>query len=797
MGNSYHLFYRLRIKNYITAVVFSAGIAICISFLLYYTGLYLQGSAVYAQLYKLDTVMDSMEQGILFPLYAKHWYNGYEIFRYSPPAAYLLIGMLSRIFHTNIHISICIFYGIVVFTSQMGFFLFGIRQKKMTAAFFTGLAFLFLPSTISVAILQGSFDIVMGMGMIPLLLYFIYDFIRWKNRLALLPFSLLFCLYILTNYIMAVAFGLVMMVSLFLYALTAKAWKFSMAAACNLLLLYFIMGYFLYPALSGGLLSRSYSLQGNLELPVGISLPVLAVLGLITTNRNRFTGFFLAISGTLLSLRFMEPVTKLIPSLVLQKTYWYLIVITVIFLVTLLCWEKLRLIFLILMLGIMAGENIPMLSSLQDGNLILEKDREMTSGYLLEKAASLTDNRVALMDNTTLGAFPHWYFTRQDVDTMYGWDFENSLTVWNQMYLNEAFADGFYDYLFDRLLLYGNDVAIILKELLQEKSSYEVLLAAASRNGYTVKAENENAIVFKAETIHGNYGVITQYKNLAIGDNASYIAYIYPSFGLGRSSCLEDYTIEELQRYQKLYLSGFTYREKEKAENMLKELSRKGTEVYIDMQHIPINALTGKNEFMGTYAQYVQFTEDFPVLQNDNGNQFKLDFKAGGYGVWDTVYVSGCEEILKETVYDNKSHLTYLGRNNDPNVTFMGFNLVYYYLITHNQDLYRFINEAMELSSDDLHQPVIVPITVDREPSQITVRTQEDGVNCNIACVDTLLPDRIVSTQESLWVVNQGDTVFRITSAEQKTGIILTVLGCIATGILWISVYVLLDKNEE
>ena len=79
MGNSKRLF--IRFRNYITAVICSAGIAACIGFLLYHTGIYLQGSAIYAQLYKLDEVMDSMQQGTLFPLYARHWYNGYEIFR--------------------------------------------------------------------------------------------------------------------------------------------------------------------------------------------------------------------------------------------------------------------------------------------------------------------------------------------------------------------------------------------------------------------------------------------------------------------------------------------------------------------------------------------------------------------------------------------------------------------------------------------------------------------------------------------------------------------------------------------
>ena len=229
---------------------------------------------------------------------------------------------------------------------------------------------------------------------------------------------------------------------------------------------------------------------------------------------------------------------------------------------------------------------------------------------------------------------------------------------------------------------------------------------------------------------------------------------------------------------------------------MLKELSQKGTEVYIDMQHIPINALTGKNEFMDVYAQFVQFVENFPILENDNGNQFKLDYKAGGYDIWETVYVSGCEEVVKETVYENKSHLVYLGKNHDPNVTFMGFNLLYYYLTTHNQDLKRFLDEALELSSEDLETPVIVPVQIEREPYEIIVHTQADHVNCNIAGVDALEADRVISMQENLLVVNQGDTAFKVINAGQRTGMFLSILGLVALCVIWIAIYVLLENNE-
>lgn len=784
-----------RASNYITSVILSIVIATSVGFFLYVSGLYLHGDAVYAQLYKLDAVAESMREGALFPVYVENWYNGYEIFRYSPPTVYMMIVMLSGIFHADYHISICIFYGIMAFISMMGFFLFGVKQRKIIASFFAGIAFLLLPSTFTAVILEGSLDVVMGLALIPGILYFLYSFMTWKNRLAVLPFSVMMCLLIVSHYILAIAFGWVLAIYIVIYSAAVKEWKFGAAAIGNTVLLYLVMGYFLYPALSGGLLTRPHSSQWDAELSLGIPVLVIAILGLITTDRKRFAGFFLTTTFCVLSFSVMEPVRKLISSPTLQRSYWYLISITAVLLFTLLLWDRLRMIFLLASLCVMVGAGVPLMLAMQEGDHALQEDQALIDDYLLAEAASWTDNRIALMDMATLGAFPQWYFARQGVKSTFGWDYENAMTARNQTSLNEAFFDGFYDYMFDRLLLYGNDTAVILKSLLED-GAYENLIAAAGRNGYEVVAENGNVIVFKETAVDSAYGVVTNYENLAIGENAYYISYIYPSFGYGASDCIDDYTIEELSKYHNLYLSGFTYREKEKAENMLKELSAKGTEVYIDMQHIPINAVTGKNEFMGAYAQFVQFFEDFPVLENNNGNQFKLDFQAGRYAVWDTVYVSGCEDVIKETAYEDKSHLVYWGQNHDPNVTFMGFNLVYYYLTTHNQDLKRFLDEEMSLSSENLPQPVIVPIEVGGDSTQMIVRTQNDRVNCNIAAVDTLESDRIITTQENLLVVNQGDTTLRIVHAGHREGMFLSILGIVILGIMWISIYVLLENNE-
>lgn len=786
----------LQTGNFIVAVVCSLIVAAGIGFILYDTGLYLRGSDVYAQMYKIEVLADSMKRGVWYPPYASNWYNGYEMFRYISPFAYYPSAMLVNILHTDIYAGLCGFYGLMAFISQLGFMLFGVREKKRAAAFLTGLTFLFLPATFSVTVLEGSLNVIMSLAFMPLCLFFLHEFMKLKRRIALLPFSAVFCCIIFADYMASVAFGIVLLIYLILYAFAAKAWRYATVAMGNIAILYMVMGYFLYPAVSGGLLTRNDITHGSMQPPVSICLLVIAVIGLITADRNRAAGFLLTVLFVVLAFPVMEPVRKLMPSPILEKTYWYLLVAVTIFLITMLCWERLRLIFLLIALCVIAGENIPQIISLQNEEDVLKSNREMVSAYLLDEAASYTDNRVILMDLSSLGSYPQWYFATRGIDTMGGWDFDSAPTTRNLKTLNEAFDDGFYDYMFDRMLLYGNDTAIILRDLLEE-GAYDTLRAAAKRSGYEVCTENENAIVFKAAGIDGNYGVVTQYENMAIGADADYVAFIYPSFAYGSSDCLDDYTLEELEQYHKLFLAGFTYRDKTAVENMLKELSRKGIEVYIDMQHIPINALTGKNEFMGVYAQYVQFNEDFPILENDNGNQFKLDFKVGGYEIWDTVYVSGCDEIVKESLYENNKHLVYLGKNYEPNVTFMGFNLLYYYLSTHNQDLKRFLDEALQISSESLHEPVVVPVQVEKEASQITIHAGADNVNSNLAAVDALAADRIVSTEEKLLVVNQGDTVFEIVYAGHKEGMFFSVIGMIALGILWITVYVLLENNNN
>lgn len=760
---------------------------------LYMTGAYLGGREFYGQLFALDAIKDAVQNGRLYPLYAGSWYRGYEIFRSSSPAPYILTaGLIQAVGEP--HTGICLFYAVCAFVAMLGFFGFGIYHKRMAGAAVTGAAYLFLPTTAVAALLQASFGIVMGLAILPGLFYCLYRFLLCKTRLFLGYFSILLAGLILSHYALAFVFGIFALLYALLTAVLSRDFRFAAAFFADIILTYAAMGFFLYPALSAGVLSRE-SVVSGWELPFGGILLGAGLLGLFTTDKKRFTGFFLCTAGAALSFAAALPVLRLLPYAALRSPFWYLLFASVICLITLLSWQKLRFFWLFALLAALTMPGIRQLWGMENGETALMKVRMLAEDYFLPEAAAMTGSRAALLDDSELGAFPQWYFAARGVDSLTGWDMEGAELTQEQSYLEEAFTDGFYGYLFDRLRLYGNDVVVVPKVRLSEKGALTAMKTAAQQCGYEVLFENTKAVLFKESGIESRYGVITQYKNLAIGDHASYIAYIYPDFGLGNSYCLEDYTVEELAGYEVLYLSGFTYRDQKQAENLLRALADKGVRIFIDMQHIPVNALTGKNEFMGVYAQTVQFTDRFPILQNENGSEFKLDEQIEGIKTWNTVYISGCSEVLKETSYDGRRHLVYLGQNGTPGITFMGLNLVYYYLSTHDADLLRFLNETLLLSPGELPMAEIAEVEKEENQDVLILRTDKDHVNSGAAAAACLAPDRILHIQDGMWVIDSGETTFEILPADRAKGVITSILGIVLLGILWISVYVLLEDE--
>ena len=368
----------------------------------------------------------------------------------------------------------------------------------------------------------------------------------------------------------------------------------------------------------------------------------------------------------------------------------------------------------------------------------------------------------------------------------FGWAYQGAETLNNIVSINEAAQGSFFEYVFDRLLELGDDTVLVDKKLIAE-TDIAALKRAAEKIGYTLYEENNRVLLYHLDEAEGTFGVIKRYRNIAIGEHAQVFCYIYPQFGYGESVCLDEYSLEELLQYEKIYLSGFTYNDKETAEELLKTVADSGVQIYIDMQHIPENKLTGKSEFLGVYAQYVAFTEKFPVLATDNGSQFKLDFKTAGYDAWNTVYLSGASEKIKEAYYDDITSLTYVAQNGAPNITFLGFNMVYYYHENRLPELLTFLNEVFDEEPGQICESELVPIEVVYESDKVTVTSQRDNVITGIAALDCFAESETqeADTQSNLLVVESGTTVFKVKYTDFKLGMAASVLGIAGCCLFW------------
>ena len=123
----------------------------------------------------------------------------------------------------------------------------------------------------------------------------------------------------------------------------------------------------------------------------------------------------------------------------------------------------------------------------------------------------------------------------------------------------------------------GADTVLIRKiDLEKQDITISDIEQDAAASGYSMVLETTTAYIYKRETPE-NFGTVTGYYGLAIGKYANEMTLLYPAFVAGNSDVIEDYSVEELSRYDTLFLTGFEYRNQSKAEAILTDVAAAGT----------------------------------------------------------------------------------------------------------------------------------------------------------------------------------------------------------------------------
>lgn len=811
-------------------VVAAAICAVAFSVFLFSVTLYpdnaLLDTDVFGHFFKINYLHNAIKEGVLYPIYTEYWYNGIELFRYWPPFSYYVVAFILFFTKGDVLAAYFVFGGVVYFINMMGWLLFGRCEKRMPVAFLLGNLYFFCPDNIRVFLGEGNIPRIFIASLLPYAFYFTWEILHYKKYIHLIGLAIVTWGITISHYMIAAMAGISIFLFCAVYCTMNKEWRQIVYITFDLGLAYMTMGIGLIPGvLGGGLTSQSsqasvstisqwaqeamkslnplFRIGGGAitSFYFGIVIFVIAVLGVVAADRKMGAGFITTLIIFFSTTTAVSAVVRLLP---MSQVFWmqrFVPMAMCLFFLAILLWKNLKRTVLIIFSVLMIADGLGEISLLiKDKEAPYREELEaQVNTYLLPEAKELTQNRLGMLDYSLRGSIPSWYLSdKMDDDRVrysFGWAYQGAETMQNIVSINEAAEGSFYEYSFDRLLELGDDVIIVDKDCFPQEQA-DRIIQAAMHVGYTLHMENEEAWLFKLEDVTGTFGIVKKYDNFAIGSNAHEICYIYPSFGWGNSYALEDYSVEELSQYEKLYLSGFTYRDKATAEEMLTKVADNGVKIYIDMQHIPMDKLSGKTEFMGVYAQFVAFTQKFPVLSTNNGSQFKLDFKTAGYDTWNTVYLTGVSERIKEAYYDNATQLTYVATNGNPNILFLGFNPVYYYHESKVSDLLVFLNELFGEEYGQVSKSEIVPIEVMYEADKITVVSDCDNVNTGIADLECFVTTdgKEKTALHNILHVDSGTTVYEVKYSYFTLGIAVSLIGLIGSIVYW---FMILKKEKE
>lgn len=268
--------------------------------------------------------------------------------------------------------------------------------------------------------------------------------------------------------------------------------------------------------------------------------------------------------------------------------------------------------------------------------------------------ATTTGWRVATVDLSRLGSAPSfWFWERGGREQVFGWAWQGAATAANLVWINTAIGQHRYGFALDRLVELGATDLVVKKDAVD----MDAFAAAAAAFGFRPQVDRGPARVFHREL--EPYLLPRSYEAIAIGRAAPNWAMMFPGVEVGRSSCLDDFTRQELERYRTIILSGFSWRKKVRAEALAAGLAAAGKRVVVDLTGVEKEVLSKRAYFLGVYAEPMSVQGGLDLT--GAWGHLRLAGFTTEEGVWEAFNLQGLDE---ETVFTH-----YLGER----ATLLGF----------------------------------------------------------------------------------------------------------------------------
>lgn len=805
------------------AVLFYAVIAAAVVWMVYIGGNYPSGSDTMCHVYKGDVLYQNILRGNWYPLYDNYWYNGVQMMRYWAPLPVYVLAFCQALAGGDALSGYLVFVGLVFFLGALGWLYIGVRKRRPALGAFLGVLWFFMPNNLYALFGEGNLPRSLSMILLPLLLFHIHEFLfeeRWKSVKWII---LIFAAIALCHVGYAGMIALALLIFLGIYKLLYRGSRKCLTVIVSLVLPFALIGIWLFASLRGGITSTDssevmrgffqdawislnpfYRYESNcVTFYFGLAAFALAVFGGVCSHRKSMPGFFSAVIIFICTTTSMYPILEKLPG---SQYLWMLRFISIalcMILYSFLLWDTLKKPFLYLVCILLVVDVIPSVPLFYSGENAHTAQQHLTAvaeQSLIAEAKEITTQRMALLDGSTMGATAPYLvsgFGDVRVQGTFGAGWQSAATAANIVQLNQAVTDGSYLYLFDRALELGNDTVLIqINQMSKGNADIQAVTEAAARVGYSLTAQNGGYLLYHMDTCE-TFGGISEYDAIGIGTSAGLMSLLYPDMEEADSANLNEYTFEELSRYRTVYLDHFTYEDKEAAEQLVRDLGEAGVRVVINADGIPVNERMKVQEFLGVTCSAILFENGYPVLYTGERERDCALF-AGEYSQWETVYLNGLDTV-EGYFYDNGMQEAFLGTAADDNIVFVGLNLGYHYLLTRDSAVADLFAEILALTTEELPDRRIVPLSVNYDRDEIVIVSDYDGVNTTLAYHDIFGSSQRIEKKHGLTYVDAGTTVIGMEYPYLLEGGALSVIGVVLTILFlrWVKLYYDKENTDE
>lgn len=816
-----------RILGVLCGLMVSVVLAVITILVIRKTGLYPRGYDTMYHIYRGESLFQALKNQEWYPLYDRYLYNGVQPLRYWAPGSVYILAVL-RMFCSSILDAYLLFIGVLIVISMGGWLRFGWHYDRMKLSIFMGAIWFFMPENLRVLFASGNMPRGLVAALLPWFMFEVMRFLEYgklrkkepenqeickKQGLVFIAVGVQTALLVLAHSGQGSIVLLCLLIFLLIYGVSQKQGKAAVQVITAALCGYALTGIWLYPSLKGGLVSMGSdsaqvmknsfqsawtSIQPFLRLEnkdimyFGLSVLALAVIGTFLAFREERAGF---LTGIIIFLGTTLSAYKILMKLPFSSILWmerFVSVALIFVLISFLQWKRLKPQIAVAICVLLAADVIPSLAFIwapkeqwvEDAQEKIEND---ASRLLLDEAKAVTNQRIAVLDLSAYTAFAPYYLSGESPEVMctFGAAWQSAHTASNVVMLNTAISEGYYDYLFDRSLELGNDtVYVLISAMRNGRQDLELLKQAAERQGYEYVTDNGVDIIFHRE-ITGNFGTTVQYEGIAIGNTAQDIALRYPVFQETNDINLNHYSLEKLSAYQKIYLSGFTYDNKEEAETLVKNLADKGCQIYIDMGGIPAEK-SGLSSFLGCKIAEVVFEDYYPELKYQN-DTYQTGRFSDENSKWNTVYLVNPEHPDGTTTYNNEE-LCFSSTVENENVHLLGFNLIYYGISTKDAETGVFLDTYFELEEGSTPKRNVVPLEITYSKSGIEIESSENNVNTGLAYLDSFAVKQNVKEENHLLIVEKGITKIEFIYPYLAQGALLSIGGMVGLIVVAMSI---------